>query len=80
MAGFGPDEEIELYEVSLIIEVQLFSIILTCLLYIVYCLVSPISLTILFNFQEIKFEPNIMCERIDKKTTFRASQVYGVDD
>ncbi|XP_059435345.1 ubiquitin C-terminal hydrolase 12-like isoform X1 [Corylus avellana] len=42
MAGFGPDEEIELYE-------------------------------------EIKFEPNIMCERIDKKTTFRASQLEDGD-
>jgi hypothetical protein len=25
--------------------------------------------------QEIKFEPNVMCEPIDKKVTFRASQV-----
>lgn len=25
--------------------------------------------------QEIKFEPNVMCEPIDKKLTFRASQV-----
>lgn len=25
--------------------------------------------------QEIKFEPNVMCEHIDKKVTFRASQV-----
>ncbi|MCI14489.1 ubiquitin carboxyl-terminal hydrolase 12-like, partial [Trifolium medium] len=24
--------------------------------------------------QEIKFEPNVMCEPIDKKVTFRASQ------
>uniref|UniRef100_A0A0D9XZF3 ubiquitinyl hydrolase 1 n=1 Tax=Leersia perrieri TaxID=77586 RepID=A0A0D9XZF3_9ORYZ len=38
MAGFAPDEEIELYE-------------------------------------EIKFEPNVMCEHIDKKLTFRSSQV-----
>jgi hypothetical protein len=25
--------------------------------------------------QEIKFEPNVMCEHIDKKLTFRSSQV-----
>jgi len=26
--------------------------------------------------QEIKFEPYVMCERIDKKLTFHSSQVY----
>lgn len=25
--------------------------------------------------QEIKFEPNVMCEHIDKKLTFQGSQV-----
>jgi ubiquitin carboxyl-terminal hydrolase 7 len=42
MAGFGPHEEIQLYE-------------------------------------EIKFEPNVMCEHIDKKSTFRASQLEDGD-
>ncbi|KAH7547698.1 hypothetical protein JRO89_XS14G0004000 [Xanthoceras sorbifolium] len=42
MAGFGPDEEIDLYE-------------------------------------EIKFEPSVMCEPIDKKITFRASQLEDGD-
>ncbi|XVE68547.1 hypothetical protein DITRI_Ditri09bG0076600 [Diplodiscus trichospermus] len=42
MAGFDPDEDIELYE-------------------------------------EIKFEPNVMCENINKKTTFRASQLEDGD-
>jgi len=28
-----------------------------------------------FYLQEIKFEPNVMCEPIDKKVTFRTSQV-----
>ncbi|RZC82711.1 hypothetical protein C5167_045497 [Papaver somniferum] len=42
MAGFSPDEEIELYE-------------------------------------EIKFEPTVMCEHIDKKLTFRASQLEDGD-
>nr|DAD47220.1 TPA_asm: hypothetical protein HUJ06_017157 [Nelumbo nucifera] len=42
MAGFVPNEEIELYE-------------------------------------EIKFEPSVMCEHIDKKLTFRASQLEDGD-
>ncbi|OVA00858.1 Ubiquitin carboxyl-terminal hydrolases family 2 [Macleaya cordata] len=42
MAGFAPNEEIELYE-------------------------------------EIKFEPSVMCEHIDKKLTFRASQLEDGD-
>ncbi|PIN20240.1 Ubiquitin carboxyl-terminal hydrolase [Handroanthus impetiginosus] len=42
MAGFDPDEEIDLFE-------------------------------------EIKFEPNIMCEHIDKKLSFRASQLEDGD-
>ncbi|XP_044462356.1 ubiquitin C-terminal hydrolase 12-like isoform X3 [Mangifera indica] len=42
MAGFAPDEDIDLFE-------------------------------------EIKFEPNVMCEPIDKKYTFRASQLEDGD-
>ncbi|XP_010237253.1 ubiquitin carboxyl-terminal hydrolase 12 isoform X4 [Brachypodium distachyon] len=42
MAGFSPNEEIELYE-------------------------------------EIKFEPHVMCEHIDKKLTFRSSQLEDGD-
>ncbi|XP_021892594.1 ubiquitin carboxyl-terminal hydrolase 13-like [Carica papaya] len=42
MAGYAPDEEIELYE-------------------------------------EIKFEPSVMCEPIDKKGTFRSSQLEDGD-
>ncbi|KAL3838137.1 hypothetical protein ACJIZ3_022728 [Penstemon smallii] len=42
MAGFAPDEEIDLFE-------------------------------------EIKFEPNVMCERIDKKLSFRACQLEDGD-
>ncbi|KAF8005626.1 hypothetical protein BT93_K0032 [Corymbia citriodora subsp. variegata] len=42
MAGFSPDEEIDLFE-------------------------------------EIKFEPNVMCEHVDKKFTFRASQLEDGD-
>ncbi|KAI7992555.1 Ubiquitin carboxyl-terminal hydrolase 12 [Camellia lanceoleosa] len=42
MAGYAPDEEIDLYE-------------------------------------EIKFEPHVMCEPIDKKSTFRSSQLEDGD-
>ncbi|TXG58064.1 hypothetical protein EZV62_015893 [Acer yangbiense] len=42
MAGFDPDEEIELYE-------------------------------------EIKFEPNVMCEHLDKRASFRISQIQDGD-
>ncbi|KAK3017522.1 hypothetical protein RJ639_007459 [Escallonia herrerae] len=42
MAGFGPDEEIELYE-------------------------------------EVKFEPCVMCEGLDKKSSFRSSQIEDGD-
>ncbi|XP_011032955.1 PREDICTED: ubiquitin carboxyl-terminal hydrolase 12-like isoform X1 [Populus euphratica] len=42
MAGFAPDQEIELYE-------------------------------------EIKFEPNVMCEHIDKRLSFRSSQLEDGD-
>ncbi|OWM79007.1 hypothetical protein CDL15_Pgr003178 [Punica granatum] len=42
MAGFDPDEEIELYE-------------------------------------EIKFEPGVMCEHLDKRTSFRMSQIEDGD-
>nr|XP_043618417.1 ubiquitin C-terminal hydrolase 12-like isoform X1 [Erigeron canadensis] len=42
LAGFAPDEEIDLFE-------------------------------------EIKFEPNVMCEHVDKKLTFRASQLEDGD-
>ncbi|GLT65310.1 hypothetical protein SLA2020_377490, partial [Shorea laevis] len=42
MAGFAPDEEIELYE-------------------------------------EIKFEPSVMCEQLDKRTSFRLSQIEDGD-
>lgn len=27
------------------------------------------------HIQEIKFEPNVMCEHVDKKSTFRENQV-----
>jgi hypothetical protein len=31
-----------------------------------------------FVVQEIKFEPCVMCEHLDKRTSFRLSQVYRV--
>jgi ubiquitin carboxyl-terminal hydrolase 7 len=32
-----------------------------------------------YGFQEIKFEPHVMCESIDKKCMFRASQLEDGD-
>ncbi|XP_076890781.1 ubiquitin C-terminal hydrolase 12-like isoform X1 [Bidens hawaiensis] len=72
LAGFAPDEEIELFEVNLFV----------CLIDMILCytinhfncfLNSPLF------FQEIKFEPNVMCEHIDIKLTFRASQLEDGD-
>lgn len=51
------------------------------ILFLIYRLGDAISeFTKLYCFlflflQEIKFEPNVMCEPIDKKVTFRTSQV-----
>ena len=70
MAGFGSDEDIELYEVgnpgfgSYVLDASAFKINL----YLPH-------LTHFFHAQEIKFEPNVMCENIDKKLTFRTTQV-----
>lgn len=40
---------------------------------VVYVIQSNLPL---FDVQEIKFEPSVMCEPIEKRCTFRASQVY----
>ncbi|XP_017984829.1 PREDICTED: ubiquitin carboxyl-terminal hydrolase 12 isoform X1 [Theobroma cacao] len=74
MAAFGPDEEIELYEV----------VYPECGYYVLMHLVSKSilyapHLTYVFYLQEIKFEPNVMCEHIDKKLTFRTSQLEDGD-
>lgn len=74
LVGFAPDEEIELFEV-----------------FSSHYLVNNFELSKLFAYvaifarllislrpsviQEIKFEPSVMCEHIDKKLTFRGSQV-----
>lgn len=77
MAGFAPDEEIELFEVNQF----------AChLLY--YVLMSAISSVkrekncwhFVLYIQEIKFEPHVMCELVNKKTTFRASQVLIISE
>lgn len=44
---------------------------------LVYVLFS-VSLFFPFHAQEIKFDPNVMVEHIDKKVSFRASQVYDI--
>lgn len=71
MAGYAPDEEIELFEVSQ------WSICISCII------ISMIAISLkcntvhlmLVHIQEIKFEPNVMCEHVDKKSTFRENQV-----
>lgn len=37
-----------------------------------------VMLNIMFYWQEIKFDPNVMCEPIDWKLTFRGSQVCAI--
>lgn len=41
-----------------------------------YILFGGCYLTFVIDVQEIKFEPSVMCEPIEKRCTFRASQVY----
>ncbi|KAL6005120.1 CSN-associated deubiquitinating enzyme Ubp12 [Asimina triloba] len=70
MAGFSPNDEIELYEV--------FQVVFTfgqmlLLFYLEIFNANSLSL------QEIKFEPSVMCEHIDKKLAFRASQLEDGD-
>lgn len=109
MAGFSPNEEIELYEVlhnPVFISLEYtkhsnllhaFSTMCSLCLYSSFkpsgssrapcSIVNAMHLFALpknilgFNIlllQEIKFEPNVMCEHIDKKLTFRASQVCKI--
>ncbi|KAF7131994.1 hypothetical protein RHSIM_Rhsim09G0140000 [Rhododendron simsii] len=73
LAGFATDEEIELFEVSDVIIVG-FSLLGHRLGF-----GSGSHSNILFNVQEIKFEPTVMCEHIDKKVTFRGSQLEDGD-
>lgn len=74
MAGFAPLEEIELYEVCLFnISLSLFDALL-CREYPVTFAVNILAQYV----QEIKFEPSVMCELLDKRTTFRFSQVFIV--
>ncbi|XP_076911421.1 ubiquitin C-terminal hydrolase 12-like isoform X1 [Bidens hawaiensis] len=72
LAGFAPNEEIELFEVSLLISLFCYSVMLDHESF-------NLNLTHPFLIQEIKFEPNVMCEHVDKKLTFRASQLEDGD-
>ncbi|KAL4386907.1 hypothetical protein GQ457_09G027360 [Hibiscus cannabinus] len=67
MAGFDPDEEIQLYEVGLV------------LMHLVFNRMCLPHLSYLFHTQEIKFEPYVMCEHIDKTITFHTSQLEDGD-
>lgn len=72
MAGLGPDEEIDLYEV-----ISQFWVLCSCS--INPNLIFNSYLTHPIKCQEIKFEPSVMCEPIDKKISFRNSQVCEVN-
>lgn len=93
MAGFAPNEEIQLYEVFSSVQTCIVVCICSCLaadicpkyvihpvcplhaklcLMMFYCLINSRWV------QEIKFEPNVMCEHIDKKATFKTSQVSSL--
>lgn len=69
MAGFDPDEEIELYEVSISFLLHLFNVSIN------FNVITLVILSVC-NSQEIKFEPCVMCEHLDKRTSFRLSQVH----
>ncbi|KAE8671864.1 hypothetical protein F3Y22_tig00111881pilonHSYRG00066 [Hibiscus syriacus] len=68
MAGFDPDEEIELYEVGLVI---MFSMLLV----FKECFTAHLSLPC----TGVKFEPVLTCQRIDKRLTFRTSELQDGD-
>jgi len=75
MAGFTPNEEIQLYEVWFFRSSNSSMNVLLSFLGIIFQ--EFFCKELFFHFvQEIKFEPNVMCEPVDKKFTFKASQVY----
>ena len=53
-------------------------ILVGTLIYLVFYILWMLSYSF-FDFQEIKFDPHVMCESVDKKCTFRASQVYAIN-
>lgn len=65
MADFAIDEEIDLFEV------------LSCNIIFYYCNIKGEQkfLHFVVHIQEIKFEPHVMCEPVDKGSTFRFNQV-----
>ncbi|KAK9185454.1 hypothetical protein WN943_025810 [Citrus x changshan-huyou] len=69
MAGYAPDEEIDLYESHHVI----FTI------YVSICYLEDAISPFVIDVQEIKFEPSVMCEPIEKRCTFRASQLEDGD-
>jgi hypothetical protein len=53
---------------------------LFCALWLVTLYKTKFLVNVFYVFvvQEIKFEPCVMCEHLDKRTSFRSSQVYRV--
>ncbi|KAH9659380.1 ubiquitin carboxyl-terminal hydrolase 13 [Citrus sinensis] len=86
MAGYAPDEEIDLYELEFDwYFVLIFYDILTNVdfedLSHARVKISEewFSLVLKSILEEIKFEPSVMCEPIEKRCTFRASQLEDGD-
>ncbi|KAK9175357.1 hypothetical protein WN944_027363 [Citrus x changshan-huyou] len=86
MAGYAPDEEIDLYELEFDwYFVLMFYDILTNVdfedLSHARVKISEewFSLVLKSILEEIKFEPSVMCEPIEKRCTFRASQLEDGD-
>ncbi|XP_057422809.1 ubiquitin C-terminal hydrolase 13-like isoform X2 [Lotus japonicus] len=69
MADFAIDEEIDLFEV------------LSCNIIFYYCNIKGEQkfLHFVVHIQEIKFEPHVMCEPVDKGSTFRFNQLEDGD-
>lgn len=82
MAGFSPSVEIQLFEVYLL-ENSIWSTFTfdavyhcwICYYAFVKILLFAYYIYFLNNCQEIKFEPNVMCDHIDNNVPFHSSQV-----
>nr|KYP36626.1 Ubiquitin carboxyl-terminal hydrolase 13 [Cajanus cajan] len=93
MAGYDPDEDIALYEgfvmsptlINTLVSLAIFghhpsiSTLRETTLEMAFITMKRTDMNTNVNYNEIKFEPNVMCEPIDKKVTFRTSQLEDGD-
>ncbi|KAM7256047.1 hypothetical protein ACFE04_011788 [Oxalis oulophora] len=75
LAHFAPDDEIEFYEA--VWQMQEFSI-QSAIVVLNISFFPRITVSLVLR-KEIKFEPSVMCESIEKKYTFRSSQLEDGD-